>query len=175
MSSNVATQDSDRIERAAIAIYTEMFTAQRQEQYKPREGTLMRHLWDSKRLTLQHQRAWRHFTNDLHGAHGRSGPVTSGYGESTSSRSTSEFRAPRSYVNAEYRRVEKLYAQMSAGAERALMADLMHDEVRPNGTLVAENIGFHVTGYRNEDQARAAGVATIIALLGRIADFYSIG
>jgi hypothetical protein len=158
----MSTDITDRIASVAIGIYAESFVPQRQDQYAPRRGTLMHQLWTGKRLTLAHQRAWRHFTNDLHNAHGRSGPVSSGYGESTGSRSPSEFRVPRAGVNVEYRRLEKLFGEMS-------------DEMRPNGVLKLDLIGFHRLGYKDEAQARAAGAATVVALLGRIADFYSAG
>ncbi len=161
------------IARAAAGIYEMAFQHAKVDYLAPRKGTLMHHLWMSKKLTLQQQRAWAHFTSDLHEAHGRSGPIVGGYGESTGSRNGGDFRVPRAFVNPQYRRVEKLFMDL-AKPEQILLRDLMADEVRANGILGLEQIGFHRNGYKNQDQARAAGVANIHCLLARIAAFYGV-
>lgn len=172
MSSKVAVRAED-ISRAAVGIYETGFVFARQEQFQPRKGTLIYALWQGKKLTLRHQRAWRHFTEDLHNAHGKSGPITSGYSEGGSNRNPGEFKVPTAYVNTEYKRLERLVAKLNKD-ELTLLRDLIGDELQQKGLLTAELIGFHRNGYRSEDQARAAGVANVCCLLTALANYYDL-
>ncbi len=161
------------IARAAAGIYEMAFQHAKVDYLAPRKGTLMHHLWMSKKLTLQQQRAWAHFTTDLWEANGHSGPIVGSYGESTGSRNGGDFKVPRAFVNHQYRRVEKLFMDLTK-PEQVLLRDLMADEVRVNSVLELEQIGFYRSGYRNADQARSNGVAHIHCLLARIAAFYGV-
>ncbi len=166
-------ETQEAINRVAIGIYACGFIPARQDQYRPREGTLIRQLWQSKKLTLRAQRGWAHFTADLYAAAGRSGPVCGGYGESSGARNGSDFKVPLAGVNTEYRRLEKLIRSLDR-QEAVLLKDLIADELRRNGELKLDLIGFHINGYSGQDQANAAGVANITALLSRIAGFYNL-
>lgn len=172
MSSKIATQEA--INRVAVGIYEKGFVFARQEQYQPRRGTLLHSLWQGKKLTLRLQRAWHHFTDDLYRASGKSGPVAGGYGDSSGGGNPSEFKTPKAYTNAEYRRLDKLVTQLDP-EERILLRDLISDELQRKSVLDLEMIGLHRNGYRSADQARAAGVANVCCLLARIATYYNIG
>jgi hypothetical protein len=161
-----------RIEQVALGISADIFRPEREEAFAPRKGTVLHGLWQGKRLTLRHQRAWKHFTIDLYEAHGKSGPVTSSYGE-YADKPISDFKLPSAYVNAQYKRLERLIAALT-GEERILLKDLIVEEVQRPGHLKLELIGFARNGYRDEAQARAAGAATITCLLNRIATHYSL-
>lgn len=167
MTSALSKSDLDRV---AIGIFEQLFRPAKEFQYQPRKNTLLHELWNTKRLSLRHQRGWRHFTTDLYNAVGRSGPVCGSYGESVNA-SPDSFKVPTARVNHEYRRVERLTATLTKD-EKVLLMDLISDDLQSQGILSLEGIGFATTGYRSEDQARAAGVATVIYLLQRIASFY---
>lgn len=176
MTKHLPKADLDRQEaigRVAMSLYQSGFVFAKKEQYAPRRGTLMFHLWQGKKLTLRHQRAWFHFTCDLYEAHGRSGPVSGGYGEATSGRNPSDFRVPVAHTNAQYRRLDKLVQSLGT-QERILLKDLIYDELQRQGALELDMIGFHLNGFKDESMARAAGVATVTCLLSRIADHYSV-
>lgn len=160
------------IHRVAVGIYADIFRAEREEEYAPRKGTVLFALWQGKRLSLRHQRAWRHFTVDLFQAHGKSGPITSSYGE-FADKPTGGGQIPTAYVNAQYKRLERLISMLT-GEERVLLKDLIVEEVQSPGHLRLELIGFSRNGYRDDAQARAAGAATVTCLLNRIASFYSM-
>jgi len=162
----------EAIQRVAIGLYETGFVFARKEAYQPRKGTLVFQLWQGKKLSLRHQRGWWHFTTDLYEACGKSGPVVSGYGDVRST-NPQDFKVPKAYVNAQYRRLERLMASLDDN-EKILLRDLIYDELQQQKVLTVELIGFHLNGYKNCDQARAAGIATITYLLSRIAGFYSV-
>lgn len=175
MTKAAARQDVEQaISRVAVSIYETGFVAARRDDFKPRAGTLMAQLWQHKRLSERQQRAWFAFTSDLYGAAGKSGPIVSGYGDGTRSTNPSEFKAPVAHVNAQYRRLERLVATFTAREERALLGDLIQDELQRRGDLHLERIGLHISGYANADQARSSGTTAIHMVLARIASFYSV-
>jgi hypothetical protein len=158
------------LDRVAIGIFEQLFRPAKEYDYQPRKNTLLHELWSSKRLTLKQQRAWHHFTQDLYRAAGKSGPVCGSYGEAVSS-SGDGFKVPTARVNAEYKRIQRLTSTLTKD-EQILLMDLVTDDLQNQGVIRLEDIGFAKTGYRSEDQARAAGVATVLYLLQRIASFY---
>jgi hypothetical protein len=160
------------LHRVAIGIYAQIFVPVRSEEFQPRKGTLMHDLWQGKRLTLRHQRAWQHFTVDLYNASGKSGPVVSSYGDGGSAPKT-DFKLPTARVNAEYRRLERLGSTLIR-EESILLRDLISDEVQCPGFIKLEVLGFATNGYKDDAQARAAGAARVTCLLEKIASFYSI-
>lgn len=173
MTSAVSKSDqSDAINRVAIGIFEQLFKPAKEYEFQPRKGTLLHELWNTKRLSLRHQRGWFHFTQDLYRAEGKSGPVCGGYGEAVNS-SGDGFKVPTAHVNAQYRRVQRFTSTLTRD-EKTLLMDLISDDLQSQGVIRLEDIGFATTGYRSEDQARAAGVATVVYLLQRIASFYEI-
>src|SRR5262249_1012130 len=112
------------------------------------------------------------FMDDVHLSHGKSGSVSSGYGESTN-RESSEFRAPVAFTNRAYRNVERLKSFLSR-REKALLMDLLQDSLQGTSALRLETIGLINSGYSDKDQARTAGVVHVQTLLSRLADFYQI-
>jgi hypothetical protein len=173
MMAEPSTELEERLGRVAIGIFQhEIFRPAKDYHLQPTKGTLLHKLWSSKRLSERHQRAWRLFTTDLRNAVGKSGRVVSSYGEAIQS-SGDSFKVPTARVNAEYRRVERLSASLTRD-EKVLLMDLITDELQQHGELRVEDIGLATTGYRDAEQARAAGVATVVYLLQRIASFYEV-
>jgi hypothetical protein len=158
--------------RIAVEVYNTLFVAERELEYQPRRGTVMFQLWQHKRLSLRHQRAWHHFALDLRGASGRSGPVCSGYSEASDKPSGSG-KIPTAFVNAEYRRIERLIAMLCT-AERLLLKDLIIEEIQAPGHLKLELLGFAGNGFKDDAMARASGATRITCLLDRIAAHYSL-
>lgn len=169
----MSTDLQKEIQRVAAQIYATGFVAAKIDHFRPRQGTLMFHLWQQRKLTERQQRAWWCFVCDLREASGKSGPIVSSYDEATGSRTPSEFKVPKAFVNHQYRRLEKL-VEFLVGPERILLKDLIADEIRANGALELDLIGFHKNGYKNSDQARSAGVATISCLLDRLVAYYHL-
>ncbi len=163
----------EAINRVARSIYETGFVYARDDRHRPRRGTLMYQLWHGKKLSARHAEGWYHFTCDLHEARGKSGPVTSGYGDSVTSRTPSDFKEPLAFSNAQYRRLERLFSLLDP-FERVILRDLMADELQVKGALNLEAMGFCFNAYKNADQARAAAVGKLTYLMDRLAAFYSL-
>ncbi len=172
MSTKLATRE-DEITRVALRIHEVWFKPAKDPHFQPRKDTVLYDLWKGGRLTLRHQKAWFLIITDHDKALGKSGPVTSNYGESSNGRNPSEFRVPTAYENASLRRVNNLYNRLIPEQRRVLDL-LLDDDWSHGGTISAEIIGALKVGYGNKDQARAAGVATVACLLDAIAGFYEV-
>lgn len=162
------------IHSVAVGIYQKLFSPEKDDRYKPRQGTIIYTMWVHKKLTLKHQQAWCHFVEDLNSAEGRSGPIVSSYRESSGgSGGSNVLRIPTATTNASYRRLERLFEQLTR-EEKILLRDLIFEEVQAKGQLKQELIGFVCNGFKSEDQARASGATRITCLLERLGAFYGV-
>jgi hypothetical protein len=127
-----------------------------------------------KKLDERQQIAWQMFLDDVMLAHGKSGGVSSSYGEYHDKGHGDDFKVPTAYANVYYRRIEQLIGQHLSRSERALLVDLLQDTLRGNGSLQIETIGLVRSGYQEKVSARAAGVVHVQCLLDRMASFYGI-
>lgn len=157
------------LQRVAIGVYDIQFRGEADDFYKPQEGTLLHRVWKMHKLTFRQQRAWKKFVEDLRAAAGESGKVTSSY---ESAVQVSGNKVTLASTSPEYDRVHGLYHHYLDKDERILLRDLVTDEIQSPGILRLELIGFARNGYRDDAQARAAGVANVCALISRIAGYY---
>lgn len=163
-----------RIEMVASGIYLIAFKGQANEDFAPRNGTQVHRVWKMCKLDDRQQIAWQQFCDDVALAHGKSGAVTSAYGESTDKGDGSDFRVPKAYTNTYYRRVERLLTEFLSRKERALLYELLQDTLKGTSSLQVETIGVLRSGYQDKASARAAGVAHVQGLLDRLADYYGV-
>lgn len=158
------------LQRVAVGVYEVAFNGEADDFYKPQEGTLIHRIWKMHRLTFRQQRTWKKFVEDLRAAAGESGKVTASY---ESAVQVSGNKITMVSTTSEYDRVHNLYHNYLDKDERILLRDLVTDEIQSPGILRLELIGFARNGYRDDAQARAAGVANVCNLLSRMAGFYS--
>jgi hypothetical protein len=163
-----------RIELVAAGIYQIAFKGQALEDFRPKHGTQVERIWKMMKLDERQQIAWQQFIDDVMLAHGKSGPVTSAYGEQTGRGDGSDFKVPTAYVNKHYQTLERLLDRFLSRRERALLAELVQDTLRGNGSMQIETVGLVMSGYADKASARAAGVAHCQSLLSRLADFYGV-
>jgi hypothetical protein len=160
----------DEIAKVAMSVYALEFQGIKAAMYRPREGTVIFNVWKSEKLTLRQQRAWAKLVSDITEAAGESGKVTASYEQAVQVSGNKQWRA---YTNREYDRVVQLCDHfLDRTKERPLLVDLIADEIHKPGVLNLERIGFHFNGYKDQAQARAAGIANICGLLDRLARYY---
>jgi hypothetical protein len=162
-------QTAAMLQRVAIGVYEVAFRGEADDHYKPQEGTLLHRIWKMHKLTFRQQRTWKKFVEDLRAAAGESGKLVASY---ESAVQVSGNKIAMSSTTPEYDRVHNLYHNYLDRDERILLRDLVTDEIQSPGIIRLELIGFARNGYRDDAQARAAGVANVCNLLSRIAGFY---
>lgn len=167
-------QVEQRIELLAAKICEHHFRGQTLQSQRPRQGTQVDRIWKMVRLDRRQQTAWRYFCADIEAAEGKSGPVTSSYGEATDQGNGADFRIPVARENASMTRLKHLFMNHLDRHERALLSDLTQDYLRGSGHITLESIGLFRSGYRDEESARASGVTHVQNLLSRVAGFYGI-
>lgn len=172
MTTKLAKRDEE-IRTAALRISEVWFVPAKDHRFKPRDGTVMHAAWKSNKLTARHAKAWFLLVTDSDRAFGKSGSVTSRYGESTGARNPGEFRVPVAHENDSLRRLNALSAKLIPEQRRVLEL-LLEDDLDHGGTLSAEILGKLKIGYNNEDQARASGFTVIACVLDCVADHYQI-
>jgi hypothetical protein len=163
-----------RIELVASGIYQLAFKGEANDDFRPKQGTQVLRMWKMLKLDERQQIAWQHFTDDVNLAHGKSGSVTSAYGESINAGDGSDFRAPTAYSNTHYRRLERLLQAFLSRREKMLLVELLQDALKGTGGLELETIGLIRSGYTDKVSARASGVTHCQVLLDRLADFYQV-
>lgn len=164
-----------RIEALAAQIYQIAWSGEAIEHYKPRVETQMFRVWRMEKLDRRQQMAWKQFRDDIDRATGKSGAVTAAYGEykDESSFGPSD-RMPVAYTNQSYERIRDIFYRYLGRRDKALLYDLLRDDLQKGGELNVETIGVVRTGYRDKASARAAGVVLIQSLMDRLADYYSL-
>ncbi len=160
-----------RIELSAIGIYQIVFRGEADRTWEPRKGTQIHRVWKMQKLDVRQQRAWKRFRDEVDAARGKSGGVTSPYGEQIGDGDPSE-RMPTAYTNEQYRRVEYIFKRYLGRRERALLGDLLQDDLKSGTELQLEFIGLIRSGYANADDARTSGVTHVQNLLDRLADLF---
>ena len=163
-----------RIEALAAQIYQISWVGEVIDRYRPRVGTQIYRIWKIGKLDRRQQMAWHHFCNDIYGAAGKSGAVCSAYGEySDKGGFGPSDKTPTAFTNDAYNRVDYIWNRYLGRREKALLLDLIHDDIQSGGDLSIEAIGIIRSGYKDRAQAWASGVTHTQNLLDRLADFYS--
>ena len=162
-----------KIQYAAVELASKsfLFRAEREQIFRPRRGSTLEHAWKIGRLTYLQQHAWNLLIREIMDAKGASGGVTSSYSEKVDIQSNGA-AMPVAYTNRAYQRMEFLMQRYLSRKEYALLRDLLYDELTKPGVVGLNQIGFWFAGYKDNAQARAAGVGVIGCLLDRIAEFY---
>ena len=168
----MSSNRSSEIAVVAVGILEKMFQPVQVHAFKPREGTIIRQLWDSRKLDRRQQEAWDYLVADVAEAIGKSSGVTSSYQERV--QTSTNLEPARNWTSPGFKRLEALRETLEYH-ESILLRDLVYNHITGAGLTKIELIGFARTRYKNDSQARAAGVATILALLNRVAKFYQIG
>jgi hypothetical protein len=163
----------EKIALVARGIMQVAFKGVALDNFKPKPGTQVYRVWESGKLDARQQNAWQEFIDDVMTAEGLSGKVTGSYGEYTDRGSGEGVPIPRAKVNAQYKRLEALWACLSR-AERALLTDLLQDHFQGRSALKLETIGLIRSGYSAKEPARVAGVVHIQILLDRLATLYRL-
>lgn len=163
-----------KIELVASGIYQIAFKGVKNPDFAPKNGTQVHRCFKMEKLSERQQIGWREFSDDVALAFGKSGGVVSAYGETTNRGDGSDFRAPKTFTNPAYRRIERLLRDFLNRRERALLYELLQDELKGNSSLQLETIGLLRSGYADKVSARAAGVVHCQLLLERLADYYQV-
>lgn len=159
------------IGRVAMGILTTPYTGAKITAFEPQRKTTIHDAWHGKKLSARHQQAWAMTMALFKEAAGVS-PGNGGYGDCVGGGDGQPM--PVVYSNSAQLRLERLRDQ-----------HLHHHEWRLLGTLTMENfnnvklyslqhLGQQMSGYRDEAQARAAGVATLHRLMDSLAEFHGI-
>lgn len=163
----------ERIDTLAMSLLKVVHRGEKETAFEPRKGTQLHRVWASNKLDMRQQRAWRQFRRDCDAAEGKSGGVCGSYGEFIDKGDDGDFRVPTAFVNAAYKRVEHILMSYLDRHDRALLADLVQDDMNSSKKLTLEIIGVIRSGYKNENDARIAGIVNIQTLLSRLASYYS--
>lgn len=163
-----------RIELVASGIYAITFKGVANGDFEPRSGTQVHRCFKMLKLDERQQIAWRYFLDDVSLSHGKSGGVVSAYGDQVSISDAGDFKAPTAFSNVYYRRVERLLTEFLSRRERALLYELLQDELKGGSSLQLETIGLIMSGYNDKVSARAAGVVHTQNILNRLADYYQV-
>lgn len=161
-----------RIDMTAVAIFEVHRTLEAEKAFEPRANTQLHRIWKLRKLDMTQQRGWIRFRQDAQDAYGKSGPVTSSYGEITDGGDGDGFRVPRACVNDAQIRIDHLMYNYLIYDEVLLLRDLIKDDVQNHENFNLELIGFMKAGYKKEETARANGIGHIQALLTRLGRFY---
>lgn len=161
-----------RIDMTALAIYQVRRTLEAEKAFEPRPNTQLHRIWRLKKLDLTQQRGWIAFRREAQAAFGKSGPVTSPYGEITDGGDGDGFRVPTAFVNEAHENIEYLMKHYLIYDEALLLRDLIKDDVQNHENFNIELVGFMKAGYKEEETARANGIGHIQALLTRLGRFY---
>ena len=161
----------ERIDALAISLLKVVHRGEKETAFEPRKGTQLHRVWLAGKLDIRQQRAWSAFRRDCDAAEGKSGAVCSSYGEYTDREHERE-TIPTAYTNEAYRRVEYILMRYLDRQDRALLADLVQDDMSASKKLTLEIIGVIRSGYKSERDARVAGIVNIQTLLSRLASFY---
>lgn len=162
-----------RIEALAAQIYQIAWSGEAIDRYKPRVETQIYRVWKMAKLDFRQQAAWKQFRDDVDKAAGKSGGVCSAYGEySDKGGFGPSDKVPVAKTNKAYNRVEFILDRYLGRRERALLVDLLRDDLQKGGDLNIETIGVIRSGYKDKAQARASGVTHVQNLLDRLADLY---
>jgi len=164
----------ERIQILASSICKITFEGQMLDDFKPRTGTQAERVWKMQKFDDRQQIAWRYFCDDMNMAKGKSGAVTSAYGDYVEGGDDKDFKRPVAYANQELLRLEHLLMNFLDRRERALLSDLAQDYLKGTSSLTLEAIGLIRSGYRDKVSARAAGVVHVQLLMSRLASFYGI-
>jgi hypothetical protein len=160
-----------RIELSAIGIYQIVFKAEQERAFEPRKGTVLHSVWQAQKMDMRQQRAWKRFRDDVDAALGKSGGVTSSYGDYHDGGDSSD-RVPTAHTNKAYQRVQDILQRHLGRREKTLLHDLLQNDLTSNTELKLEFIGLLRSGYADERDAKTAGVVQIQCLLDKISDFY---
>lgn len=168
-----ALKTDERIDSLAMSLLRVVHRGERETAFEPRKGTQLHRVWAANKLNIRQQMAWREFRRDCAAAEGKSGGVCGAYGEYVEKGNDADFKVPTAYVNAAYKRVEHILMDYLDRHDRALLADLVQDDMNSSKKLTLEIIGVIRSGYKNENDARIAGIVNIQTLLSRLASYYS--
>lgn len=173
--SQLSKINKKRLDLVATEIYQVVFRGDRERAFEPKAKTLVHHVWSLEKLTIRQQQGWHMLGKDIQDGYGKSGSVSSGYGEAHDGGERSYI--PRAYVNEAQRRLEDLEWRFLSRREKALLKLLLRNTTKTEENegkedVKLEHIGLIRSGYGGEDQARASGVTHIQTLLDRLADFY---
>lgn len=164
----------ERIQILASSICQLTFKGESLDDFKPRSGTQTERVWKMQKMDDRQQIAWRYFCDDMNMAKGKSGGVTSPYGDYVEKSDDADFKRPVAYANQALLRLEHLLMDFLDRRERALLSDLAQDYLKGTSSLTLEAIGLIRSGYRDKVSARAAGVVHVQLLMNRLANFYRI-
>jgi hypothetical protein len=161
-----------RIELSAIGIYQIVFRGEADRTWEPRKGTQIHRVWKMQKLDVRQQRAWKKFRDRVDASRGKSGGVTSPYGEQVGDGDPTD-RMPKAYTNKAYDEVMYIFERYLGRRESALLWDLLQDDLKSGTALQLEFVGLLRSGYVNSDDARTSGVTHVQNLLDRLADYFN--
>ncbi len=161
----------DRIDSLAMSLLKVVHRGERETAFEPRKGTQLHRVWAANKLDIRQQMSWRAFRRDCDMAEGKSGGVTIRYDDVVDSDGTS-VKVPVAFMNNAQRRIEHILLVYLDRHDRALLADLYQDDLNASKKLTLEIIGVIRSGYKNENDARVAGIVNIQSLLSRLASYY---
>lgn len=159
-----------RLDLISMQIYQVVFKGAREKAFEPKAKTAVHTVWAADKLSMRQQQGWHMLIRDIYEAKGKSGGVSSGYGELQDGGERTFL--PKAYKNDAYCRLEDLEYRFLSRREKALLRDLLRNTAQEGHEVKLEHIGLIRSGYAGTESARVAGVVHTQVLLDRLADFY---
>jgi hypothetical protein len=160
---------------ADLRILTVIHNGEAERAFEPKTGTFLHDLWSQKHFDIRQQRAWKTWRHECDIAEGKSGSVTSGYGEFTDG-GDDYFKVPKAYENYALQRCRDILERHLGRRDAKLLADLTQHDLGRIPELSAEQIGVVRSGFNKvKVHAKIAGIVNIQSLFTRMADYYSYG
>jgi hypothetical protein len=160
------------IGRVAMGVLTAPYTGVKNPQFEPQRRTTVHDAWHGKKLSERHQRAWRATVDMFIEAAGVSARGSS-YGEATGGGGDGP-ALPTAYINSAQVRIERLRDYHLHSHEWRLLGALIMETFQNVKLHSLQQLGKQMSGYGDEAQARAAGVATLHRLFESLAEFHGI-
>lgn len=159
-----------RLDLIAMQIYQVVFKGAREKAFEPKAKTAVHTVWAADKLSMRQQQGWHMLRKDIQDAYGKSGGVSSGYGELQDGGERTFL--PKAFVNDAYKRLHDLEHRFLARRDKALLKDLLRNAAQEGYEVKLEHIGLIRAGYAGTESARVAGVVIVQGLLDKLADYY---
>ena len=167
----ISLEDRTRL-LADLHILTVVHNGEAERAFEPKTGTFLHDIWKQKHFDIRQQRAWKTWRHECDVADGKSGGVTSGYGEFTDG-GDDDFIVPVAFENYARQRCCDILERYLGRRDARLLADLTLHDLGRIPEFSAEQIGVVRSGFSKvKSHAKVAGIVNIQNLFTRLADYY---
>lgn len=159
------------LSRVAVGIQSKLYKGAKLPAFEPQRKTVVHDCWHGGKLSEKHQRVWHQTVGLFRDAVGVS-PGNGGYGDNVGGGDGAKM--PTVYYNLAQERVEYLREFHLHHHEWRLLYSLILEHFQNVKLFSLQELGLAMDGYKQEQQARAAGVASLHRLLDSLAEFHGI-